>query len=33
MIRHTYAEFEIPTTIITHGNLTSDHEIKQHILQ
>jgi len=24
-------EFQIPTTIITQGNLTSDHEIKQHI--
>jgi len=31
MIRHTYVEFQIPTTIITQGNLTSDHEIKQHI--
>jgi hypothetical protein len=31
MIRHTYVDFQIPTTIITQGNLTSDREIKQHI--
>jgi len=31
MIRTTYVEFQTSTTIIPQGNLTSDHEIKQHI--
>jgi len=31
MIRTTYVEFQTSTTILTQGNLTPDHEIKQHI--
>ena len=31
MIRTTYVPFQTSTTILTQGNLTSDHEIKQHI--
>jgi len=33
MIRTTYVEFQTTTTIIPQGNLTSDHKIKQFILQ
>ena len=32
-IRTTYVEFQMSTTIVPQGNLTSDHEIKQHIWQ
>jgi len=31
MIRTMYVEFQTSTTVILQGNLTSDHEIKQHI--
>jgi len=31
MIRTTYVEFQTSTKIIPQGNLTSDHEIKEHI--
>jgi len=31
MIGTTYVEFQTSTTIIPQGNLTYDHEIKQHV--
>jgi len=33
MIGTTYVEFQTSTTIIPQGNLTYDHEIKQHVWQ